>query len=146
MTYYLHPLYFLFCAFHCLGMKEDKFCEASKEKSQADAIVIIIREDQTGEAEGFNKVSLLLHGQQEQLVLNTTEVARGTMISVVMPRGPMDILFSKNNLKICSILWVGYLGQDGGDALTDIICGQHNLGILTCLCLSWPFYTSIDSS
>ena len=62
-------------------------------------------------------------GQQEQLVLNTTNAARETMILVVISGGAMGISFSRCNLKICNILWVGYLGQDGGDALIDIIFG-----------------------
>jgi len=102
--------------------------EASQAASQADATVIIVGADQTIEAEGLDRVSLLLPGQQEQLVLETAAAARGTVILVVMSGGPMDISFARDNQKICSILWVGYPGQAGGDALADIIFGQHNPG------------------
>lgn len=102
--------------------------EASEAASQADATVIIVGADQTVEAEGHDRESLLLPGQQEQLVLDTADAARGTVILVVMSGGPMDISFARDNPKICSILWVGYPGQAGGDALADIIFGQHNPG------------------
>jgi len=40
----------------------------------------------------------------------------------------MDISFARYNSKISSILWVGYPGEAGGDALADIIFGRHNPG------------------
>ena len=46
----------------------------------------------------------------------------------------MDVTFAKNNRKIGSILWVGYLGQAGATALAQIIFGEHNPGeVFKCL-------------
>ena len=103
--------------------------DASQAASRADATVIIVGADLLVEAEGLDRLSLLLPGQQEQMVLETATASRGPVILVVMSGGPMDILFARYNNKISSILWVGYPGQAGGDALADTIFGRHNPGI-----------------
>lgn len=102
--------------------------DASQAASQADATVIIVGADQSVEREGLDRGSLLLPGQQEQMVLEVTAASRGPVILVVMSGGPMDISFARDSNKISSILWVGYPGQAGGDALADIIFGHHNPG------------------
>jgi beta-D-xylosidase 4 len=52
--------------------------EASQAASQADATVIIVGADQSIEAEGLDRVSLLLPGQQEHMVLETAAALKRT--------------------------------------------------------------------
>jgi len=43
-----------------------------------------------------------------------------------MSGGPLDLNRVKHNNKVQSILWVGYPGQSGGDAIAQIIYGVHS--------------------
>ncbi|KAK7817972.1 putative beta-D-xylosidase [Quercus suber] len=45
-----------------------------------------------------------------------------------MSAGGVDISFAKNNPKIHAILWSGYPGEEGGQAIADIIFGKYNPG------------------
>jgi len=101
---------------------------AAQAASRADATVIIVGADQSIEAEALDRVNLLLPGEQAQMISETAAYSRGPVILVVMSGGPMDISFARYNRKISSILWVGYPGEAGGDALAEIIFGYHNPG------------------
>ncbi|KAG5153003.1 hypothetical protein JHK84_029475 [Glycine max] len=45
-----------------------------------------------------------------------------------MTAGPIDISFTKSVSNIGGILWVGYPGQTGGDAIAQVIFGDYNPG------------------
>ncbi|GAB4838320.1 Endo-1,4-beta-xylanase 2 [Ancistrocladus abbreviatus] len=100
--------------------------DAKKVAAAADATVLIMGADQSIEAEGHDRVNLLLPGQQQLLVTEVANASRGPVILVIMSGGGMDISFAKADDKISSILWVGYPGEAGGAALADIIFGSYN--------------------
>lgn len=99
---------------------------AKAAAANADVTVLIIGADQSIEREGFDRVSLLLPGQQTTLVTEIAKAAKGNVILVIMSGGPFDISFAKSDDRISSILWVGYPGEAGGAALADIIFGYYN--------------------
>ncbi|WOK94229.1 beta-xylosidase/alpha-L-arabinofuranosidase 2-like [Canna indica] len=99
---------------------------AKAAASSADATILVVGADQTIERESFDRVSLLLPGQQTTLITEVAKVAKGPLILVIMSGGPFDISFAKTNDNIPSILWVGYPGEAGGDAIADIIFGYYN--------------------
>lgn len=90
--------------------------------------VLVVGADQSVERESLDRTSLLLPGQQPQLVSAVANASRGPVILVVMSGGPFDISFAKSSDKISAILWVGYPGEAGGAALADILFGYHNPG------------------
>ncbi|KHG29436.1 putative beta-D-xylosidase 5 -like protein [Gossypium arboreum] len=92
----------------------------------ADAVVLVVGLDQSIEAEGLDRVNLTLPGYQEKLVTDVANAATGKVVLVVMAAGPIDITFARNMRKIGAILWVGYPGQAGGDAIAQVIFGDHN--------------------
>ncbi|BBH09349.1 Glycosyl hydrolase family protein [Prunus dulcis] len=47
---------------------------------------------------------------------------------VIMSDGPIDVSFAKHVRKIGGIIWVGYPGQAGGDAIAQVIFGGYNPG------------------
>ena len=55
-------------------------------------------------------------------------VANGTIILIIMSGSAVDISFAKTERKVGGILWVGYAGQAGGDAIAQIIFGDYNPG------------------
>lgn len=94
----------------------------------ADATVIVAGLDLSVEAEGKDRVDLLLPGFQTELINKVADAAKGPVTLVIMSAGAVDINFAKNNPKIKSILWVGYPGEEGGRAIADVIFGKYNPG------------------
>ncbi|XP_020082655.1 beta-xylosidase/alpha-L-arabinofuranosidase 2-like [Ananas comosus] len=99
---------------------------AKQAAAQADVTVLIVGADQSIERESLDRVSLLLPGQQTQLITAVAKASKGPVILVIMSGGPFDISFAKSSDQISAILWAGYPGEAGGAALTDIIFGQYN--------------------
>lgn len=102
--------------------------QAANAAAAADVAVVVVGLDQSIEAEGLDRENLTLPGYQEKLVMEVINATKGTVILVVMSAGPIDVSFAKNNTKIGGILWVGYPGQAGGDAIAQVIFGDHNPG------------------
>ncbi|KAJ7239622.1 hypothetical protein O6H91_Y440700 [Diphasiastrum complanatum] len=105
--------------------------EALEVVKKVDAIVLIVGLDENQEKEGHDRKSLLLPGQQETLVITVAAAAAAEnhpVIVVVMCGGPVDISFAKDNVNISSILWIGYPGEAGGEALAQILYGDYNPG------------------
>ncbi|TYI88139.1 hypothetical protein E1A91_D04G185800v1 [Gossypium mustelinum] len=99
---------------------------AVQAAANTDAVVLVVGLDQSIEAEGLDRVNLTLPGYQEKLVTDVANAANGKVVLVVMAAGPIDITFARNMRKIGAILWVGYPGQAGGDAIAQVIFGDHN--------------------
>ncbi|KAL5213764.1 hypothetical protein ABZP36_002916 [Zizania latifolia] len=99
---------------------------ATQAAASADVTVLVVGADQSIERESLDRTSLLLPGQQPQLVSAVANASMGPVILVIMSGGPFDISFAKSSDKISAILWVGYPGEAGGAALADILFGYHN--------------------
>lgn len=115
----------------CSNVKcgDDSLIEAAaKAAASSDVVVVVVGLDQSTEAEGLDRENLTLPGFQEKLVTQVTNATNGKVILVVMSAGPIDISFATKLSKIGGILWVGYPGQAGGDAIAQIIFGDHNPG------------------
>lgn len=115
----------------CNGVKcvdESLIGAATQAAATADAVVLVVGLDQSIEAEGLDRETLTLPGFQEKLVTQVTNATKGTVILVIMAAGPIDVSFARNLTKIGGILWVGYPGQAGGDAIAQVIFGDYNPG------------------
>lgn len=95
---------------------------------RADATIVVAGLDQKIEAEGLDRASLLLPGRQAELISSVAKASKGPVILVLMSGGPIDIGFAQSDPKITGILWAGYPGQAGGQAIADVIFGHHNPG------------------
>ena len=62
-----------------------------------------------------------------------------------MSGGPVDVSFAIKYPCISIILWVGYLGEAGVQALAEVIFGDYNIGncALNILCYPWALKFSI---
>jgi beta-D-xylosidase 4 len=95
---------------------------------KADATIILAGIDLSIEAESLDRDDLLLPGYQTQLINQVASVSNGPVVLVLMSAGGVDISFAKSNGDIKSILWVGYPGEEGGNAIADVIFGKYNPG------------------
>ena len=77
-------------------------------------------------SEGHDRTTLSLPGNQEKLMEEVQEAAKGPVIVVLMSGGPYDISYAKANAQ--GVLWVGYPGQSGGQAIAEILFGDYNPG------------------
>lgn len=105
-----------------------KFSEAVDIAAKADAVVIVVGLDLTQEREDHDRVNLTLPGQQQRLVSEVAVASKGPVVLVLMCGGPVDVSFAKDDPRISSILWVGYPGEAGGQALAEILFGDYNPG------------------
>ncbi|KAK2998632.1 hypothetical protein RJ639_023965 [Escallonia herrerae] len=74
-----------------------------------------------------DRLNLSLPWNQEKLVLEVVNAAKGPVILVIMSGGPVDLSFF-NDSGIGALLWAGYPGEAGGDALAQVVFGYYNPG------------------
>lgn len=86
---------------------------------------------QAQEKEGRDRISLLLPGHQQALVSAVVEAAAGRpVVLVILSGGPVDVSFANEDPRIQGIVWAGYPGQAGGQAVADAVFGLVNPGNL----------------
>lgn len=111
------------------------FAEALSIAKRADYVIVVAGLDLSQETEDHDRYSLLLPGCQTELVLAVAEVSKKPLILVLTGGGPIDVSFAVKDQRIGSILWIGYPGETGGTALSDIVFGHYNPGLYKILTL-----------
>ncbi|CAN6268650.1 unnamed protein product [Urochloa humidicola] len=106
----------------------DLFGEAIEAAKKADIVVVVAGLNLTEEREDFDRVSLLLPGNQMGLIHTVASVAKKPLVLVLLGGGPVDVSFAKHDPRIASILWLGYPGEVGGQVLPEILFGEYNPG------------------
>ncbi|KAL6573112.1 putative beta-D-xylosidase 6 [Orobanche hederae] len=104
------------------------FLEALFFAKEAEYVVVVAGLDLSQETEDHDRYSLLLPGCQMELITAIAAVSRKPLILVLIGGGPIDVSFAVGDPRIGSILWIGYPGETGGIALSEIIFGQYNPG------------------
>ncbi|KAG7608778.1 Fibronectin type III-like domain [Arabidopsis suecica] len=104
------------------------FGEAVAIAKGADFVIVVAGLDLSQETEDKDRVSLSLPGKQKDLVSHVAAVSKKPVILVLTGGGPVDVTFAKNDPRIGSIIWIGYPGETGGQALAEIIFGDFNPG------------------
>ncbi|RCV39230.1 hypothetical protein SETIT_8G206900v2 [Setaria italica] len=112
----------------CTDVARQPIAAAVDVARRADATIVVPGLDQKVEAEGLDQSTLLLPGRQAELISAVAKASKGPVVLVLMSGGPIDIAFAQNDPRIAAILWVGYPGQAGGQAIADVIFGHHNPG------------------
>jgi beta-glucosidase-like glycosyl hydrolase len=91
----------------------------------ADATVLVMGLDLTQEAEGHDRTIVTWPGVQETLINDVCAASKGPCILVIMAGGSVDISAELGNANIGAIIWAGYPGQAGGEALAQTIFGDN---------------------
>ncbi|KAF3772540.1 putative beta-D-xylosidase 6 [Nymphaea thermarum] len=106
----------------------DGFQQAVGVAKMVDTVIIFAGVDLSQEKEDLDRTNLTLPGKQQDLVLAVAKVSKIPVILVLVGGGPVDVSFARDNELIGSILWIGYPGEAGGQAVTEVIFGEHNPG------------------
>lgn len=108
---------------------EDLVADAVSISREADAIIIFAGLNLIQEREKLDRTSLLLPGYQQKLIQAIAKIANAKpVVLVIISGGPVDLSFAKEDDRIQSILWVGYPGEAGGQAIAEVIFGDYNPG------------------
>ncbi|XP_056684775.1 probable beta-D-xylosidase 6 [Spinacia oleracea] len=92
----------------------------------SDYVILTVGLDLTQETEDKDRITLLLPGKQMDLLSLVASVSRKHIILVLTGGGPLDVSFAEADSRIARILWIGYPGETGGEALAEVIFGDYN--------------------
>ncbi|XP_021953023.1 beta-xylosidase/alpha-L-arabinofuranosidase 1 [Folsomia candida] len=78
------------------------------------------------EYEEHDRPNLTLPGLQSDLIRVVLDASTEPVVLVVVSGGVVDLSEWKDNPKVGAIIWAGYLGQSGGEAIAEVIFGEYN--------------------
>ncbi|KAJ5100073.1 Glycoside hydrolase superfamily [Penicillium argentinense] len=102
----------------------DGFDAAISAAKKSDVIIFAGGIDNTVEAEGVDRSNITWPGNQLQLVNELSKLGK-PLIVLQMGGGQVDSSSLKANKNVNALIWGGYPGQSGGQALLDIITGKR---------------------
>ncbi|OZJ03557.1 hypothetical protein BZG36_03104 [Bifiguratus adelaidae] len=99
------------------------FAAAISAAKAADAIIYLGGIDESIESEGNDRTGIAWPGNQLELISQLGLLGK-KFIVVQMGGGQVDDTELKANSSVNALLWAGYPGQSGGQAIFDIISGK----------------------
>ncbi|XP_043709942.1 probable beta-D-xylosidase 6 [Telopea speciosissima] len=102
--------------------------EAIQNAKEADVVIVVVGLDLSQENEERDRFSLLLPGKQTDLISAVADSSKTPILLILTGGGPLDVSFAKDDPRIAGIIWVGYPGETGGQALAELIFGEFNPG------------------
>jgi beta-D-xylosidase 4 len=100
----------------------DNFSAAVDAAKAADYILYLGGIDNTIESEGFDRTSIAWPGNQLDLISQLSALGK-PLVVVQFGGGQIDDSSLLSNANVNAILWAGYPGQDGGNAVFDVLTG-----------------------
>ncbi len=101
----------------------EKFQDAMDAARNADVAIVVVGTDETVEKEGVDRSSLELPGDQRDLIKAIYKANPKTIV-VLQNGSPLTINWTNDNTP--AILETFYNGEEGGNALADVIFGDYN--------------------
>ena len=115
----------------CIVFREPEAAATDKETldtaASADVALIFVGTDQSTGREESDRFSLVLPGNQMELINAVAEVNPNTIV-VMQTMGMVEVEQFKHNKNIPGIIWTGYNGQAQGAAIAKILFGDVNPG------------------
>ncbi|WP_405853423.1 glycoside hydrolase family 3 C-terminal domain-containing protein [Streptomyces sp. NBC_00090] len=121
------PLPAVMFSFVHLGPRRDPdelIAEAVEAARAADTAVVVVATTERVESEGFDRKDLALPGRQDELVRAVAAVNPNTVV-VVNAGSPVEMPWRED---VAAILLSWFPGQEGGDALADVLTGAEEPG------------------
>ena len=100
------------------------FPGALSAANMSDVIIFAGGIDNTVEAEGMDRMNITWPGNQLDLISQLSSLGKPVVV-LQMGGGQVDSSSLKNNSNINSLVWGGYPGQSGGQAILDILTGAR---------------------
>jgi xylan 1,4-beta-xylosidase len=98
------------------------FSAAIDAAQASDYIIYLGGIDTTVENEGFDRISISWPGNQLDLISQLSSLGK-PLVVVQFGGGQIDDSTLLNNSNVNALLWAGYPGQDGGNAVFDVLTG-----------------------
>ena len=98
------------------GNDTSGFKAAISAAQSADFVVYVGGLDQSQEAEGHDRTSIALPGQQLSLIQQLGKAAKRPITAVFLGGGQVDLSALKNDNTVGAMIWAGYPGQVGQSA------------------------------
>ncbi|HYQ56425.1 MAG TPA: glycoside hydrolase family 3 C-terminal domain-containing protein, partial [Draconibacterium sp.] len=105
--------------------REKGIKEAVEIAEKADVVLLYIGTNLATEAEGRDRETLALPGNQQELVEAVVAVNPKTVV-IEMNAGPLAVPWIKDNVPAMIEAW--WAGEEGGNAIADVIFGNVNPG------------------
>lgn len=100
------------------------FAGAMTAASQSDVIIFAGGIDNTIEAEGSDRMNITWPGNQLDLISQLSSIGK-PLVVLQMGGGQVDSSSLKSSPNVNSLVWGGYPGQSGGQAILDILTGAR---------------------
>ncbi|MBC8876281.1 MAG: glycoside hydrolase family 3 C-terminal domain-containing protein [Planctomycetes bacterium] len=107
------------------GGRRDAISQAAELARQADVAIVYVGTTLAVEAEGRDRTTLALPGNQEALI-KAVVTANPRTVVVLLNAGPLAIPWVKENVPAMLEAW--WCGEEGGNAIADVIFGDVNPG------------------
>ncbi|MFD0691196.1 glycoside hydrolase family 3 protein [Actinomadura fibrosa] len=104
--------------------EDEELAAAVAEARAADAAVVVVGTNDDVESEGFDRASLALPGRQDELV---SAVAAANPRTIVVVNAGAPVLMPWRD-EVAAVLWAWLPGQQGGDAIADVLTGAAEPG------------------
>jgi hypothetical protein len=102
------------------------FNDAVTAAKNSDVTVIVVGIDQSQESEGKDRTAINFPGVQSNFISTVASGAKGPVVVVVMSGSSIDLSAVATSNDVDAIIWVGYPGQAGGQALAQSLFGDYN--------------------
>ncbi|CAF5119153.1 unnamed protein product, partial [Rotaria sp. Silwood1] len=104
------------------------FSAAIELAKLADIVIFFGGLDQSIEGESFDRTSITLPDIQFALIHQLEKVVRSPIHVIIMSGSGLDLTYIRDSPQFGSLIWMGYAGQSGGLAISNVIFGQYNPG------------------
>ena len=95
--------------------------------ASSDVAVVFVGTDETTAREEMDRLTLLLPGNQYELI-NAVAAVNPNTIVVMQSLGMVEVDQFKDNPNVAGIIWTGFNGQAQGTAMAKILFGEANPG------------------
>ena len=110
------------------GTNQSGFAAAIELARLSDVVFFFGGIDQSIEKEGTDRNTIDLPPIQIELLQQIIQVVHSPIHVVIMSGSSLDLSFIRDSSSYGSLIWMGYAGQAGGQAIANVIFGQYNPG------------------
>lgn len=105
------------------GTNDTGFSDAISAAQSSDVVIYLGGIDTTVEAEGMDRTSIEWPGNQLDLISQLAALGK-PLVVVQFGGGQVDDTVLLQNSSVNAIVWAGYPGQNGGNAVCDVLTGN----------------------